>query len=381
MENGKCKKVFSFSVIHYPFSIIFMLILGIESSCDETAAAVVRDGTQILSSVISSQIELHKPFGGVVPDIASREHLEKIDPIVKEALAEAKVSLEEINAVAVTQGPGLVGSLLVGVCYAKALAYGLDIPFVGVNHIEGHVFSVAFGNPPIQFPAFALIVSGGHTNLFFIPEAGKYKVISRTRDDAAGEAFDKVAKMLGLEYPGGPVIERLAAEGDAGKIKFPIAKISDGRPDFSFSGLKTAVSRYVRENEIRTVMANDAPSQQIKDIAASFQATVIKSLIGTTEKMAAQYQPKTLIVAGGVACNNALREAAQKLGEKLDLPVYFPSKHLSTDNAAMIAAAGYFHLQRGEKSDLQMTADVSMRLQNLDNEDAELKRRKVRYRL
>ena len=358
-----------------------MLILGIESSCDETAAAVVRDGTRILSSVISSQIELHKPFGGVVPDIASREHLEKIDPIVKQALAEAKVSLEEIDAVAVTQGPGLVSSLLVGVCYAKALAFGLDIPFIGVNHIEGHVFSVAFENPPIQFPAFALIVSGGHTNLFFIPEAGKYKVISRTRDDAAGEAFDKVAKMLGLEYPGGPVIERLAAEGDAGKIKFPIAKISDGRPDFSFSGLKTAVSRYVRENEIRTVMANDAPSQQIKDIAASFQATVIKSLIGTTEKMAAEYQPKTLIVAGGVACNNALRGAAQKLGEKLDLPVYFPSKHLSTDNAAMIAAAGYFHLQRGEKSDLQMTADVSMRLQNLDNEDAELKRRKVRYRL
>ncbi len=358
-----------------------MLILGIESSCDETAAAVVKDGNQILSSVISSQIELHKPFGGVVPDIASREHLEKIDPIVKEALAEAKVSLEEINAVAVTQGPGLVGSLLVGVCYAKALAYGLDIPFIGVNHIEGHVFSVAFENPPIQFPAFALIVSGGHTNLFFIPEAGKYKVISRTRDDAAGEAFDKVAKMLGLEYPGGPVIEKLATEGDAGKIKFPIAKISDGRPDFSFSGLKTAVARYVRENEIRTVVTNDTPSQQIKDIAASFQATVIKSLIGTTEKMAAEYQPKTLIVAGGVACNNALREAAQKLGEKLNLPVYFPSKHLSTDNAAMIAATGYFHLQRGETSDLRMTADVSMRLQNLDNEDAELKRKKVRYRL
>ncbi len=239
-----------------------MLILGIESSCDETAAAVIRDGTRILSSVISSQIELHKPFGGVVPDIASREHLEKIDPIVKQALAEAKVSLEEIDAVAVTQGPGLVGSLLVGVCYAKALAFGLDIPFIGVNHIEGHVFSVAFENPPIQFPAFALIVSGGHTNLFFIPEAGKYKVISRTRDDAAGEAFDKVAKMLGLEYPGGPVIERLATEGDAGKIKFPIAKISDGRPDFSFSGLKTAVARYVRENEIRTVVANDAPSHR-----------------------------------------------------------------------------------------------------------------------
>jgi N6-L-threonylcarbamoyladenine synthase len=183
-----------------------MLILGIESSCDETAAAIVRDGREILSSVISSQIELHKPFGGVVPELASREHLEKIEPVVDEALEKAGVLLKEIDAVAVTQGPGLVGSLLVGVCFAKALAFGLDIPFIGVNHIEGHVFSVVFENPPVEYPALALIVSGGHTNLFFIPEAGKYKVVSRTRDDAAGEAFDKVAKMLGLEYPGGPVI-------------------------------------------------------------------------------------------------------------------------------------------------------------------------------
>ncbi len=358
-----------------------MLILGIESSCDETAAAVVRDGNQILSSVISSQIELHKPFGGVVPELAAREHLEKIDPIIDEALERANVTLEQIDAVAVTQGPGLIASLLVGVCYAKALAFGLDIPFIGVNHIEGHVFSVAFENPPVEYPAFALIVSGGHTNLFYIPEAGVYKVISRTRDDAAGEAFDKVAKMLGLEYPGGPVIEKLATEGDVKKIKFPIAKISDGRPDFSFSGLKTAVSRYLRENEIEPVATGETPSQKIKDIAASFQATVVKSLIGTTEKLAAEYKPKTLIVAGGVACNNALREAASIIGAKLNLPVYFPSKHLSTDNAAMIAAAGYFHLMRGERADLRMTADVSMRLQNFENEDAELRKKKVRYRL
>ena len=358
-----------------------MLILGIESSCDETAAAVVRDGREILSSVISSQIELHKPFGGVVPELAAREHLEKIDPIIDEALEKANVTLKEIEAVAVTQGPGLVGSLLVGVCYAKALAFGLDIPFVGVNHIEGHVFSVAFENPPVEYPAFALIVSGGHTNLFYIPEAGKYKVVSRTRDDAAGEAFDKVAKMLGLEYPGGPVIEQLARTGDATRIKFPVAKISDGRPDFSFSGLKTAVSRYLRENQIEPVANGDAPSQAIKDIAASFQATVVKSLVGTTEKLAREYQPKTLIVAGGVACNGALREAAASAGERLRLPVYFPSKHLSTDNAAMIAAAGYFHLARGERSNLRMTADVSMRLQNFENEDAELRRKKVRYRL
>ena len=358
-----------------------MLVLGIESSCDETAAAVIENGNRILSSVISSQIELHKPFGGVVPELASREHLEKIEPIVKEALAKAEVSFRDIDAVAVTQGPGLVGSLLVGVCYAKALAFALDVPFIGVNHIEGHLFSVVFENPPIEYPALALIVSGGHTNLFFVPEEGVYKVVSRTRDDAAGEAFDKVAKMLGLGYPGGPVIEKLAKEGDAGKIKLPIAKISDGRPDFSFSGLKTAVSRYVRENDIKPARENEEPAQEIKDLAASFQATVVKSLIGTMEKLTIELAPKTLIVAGGVACNGALREAVESLGAETKTPVYFPSKHLSTDNAAMIAAAGYFHLRNGEQSNLEMTADVTMRLQNHENEDAELKRKKVRYRL
>ncbi len=358
-----------------------MLVLGIESSCDETAAAVVRGGREILSSVISSQIELHKPYGGVVPELASREHLEKIEPIVNEALKKANVSLEEIEAIAVTQGPGLIGSLLVGVCYAKALAWGLDIPFVGVNHIEGHVYSVAFDNPPVEYPALALIVSGGHTNLFFIPEAGKYKVVSRTRDDAAGEAFDKVGKMLGLEYPGGPVIDKLAKEGDPDKIKFPIAKISDGRPDFSFSGLKTAVMRYLRENNIEPVKNGETPSQEIKDICASFQHTVVKSLLKNVEKLALELNPKTLIVAGGVACNTALRRDSEKLAERLNLPVYFPSKHLSTDNAAMIAAAGHFHLARGTRAGLEMTADVTMRLQNFENEDADLRRKKVRYRL
>ncbi len=341
----------------------------------------MRDGRIILSSVISSQIELHKPFGGVVPDLAARAHLENIDPVVDEALAQAQVSLKDIDAVAVTQGPGLIGSLLVGVCYAKALAFGLDVPFVGVNHIEGHVFSVVFENPPIEYPALALIVSGGHTNLFFIPEPGKYKVISRTRDDAAGEAFDKVAKMLGLEYPGGPVVEKLAEEGDRLKIKFPVAKISDGRPDFSFSGLKTAVARYVREQNIQPVTENELPNQDIKDICAGFQFAVIKSLVGTMEKIAVEMKPKILIVAGGVACNNALREAALNAAKKLNVPVCFPSKHLSTDNAAMIAAAGFFHLKNGRQDNLRMTADVSMRLQNFENEDAELKRKKVRYRL
>ena len=249
-----------------------MLILGIESSCDETAAAVVRDGTEILSSVIASQIDMHRPWGGVVPELASREHLEKIDPIVNEALTRAGVALSDIDAIAVTQGPGLIGSLLVGVCYAKALAFSLGIPFVGVNHIEGHVFSVIFENPPIEYPALALIVSGGHTNIFHVPEAGSYKVVSRTRDDAAGEAFDKVSKMLELGYPGGPIIEKLALEGDGSLVRFPRAKISDGRPDLSFSGLKTAVARYIRENDIEPLANGEQPSQAIKDLAASFQA-------------------------------------------------------------------------------------------------------------
>ena len=280
-----------------------MLILGIETSCDETAAAIVRDGREILSSVIASQIAIHQPFGGVVPDIAAREHLKNIQPIVCEAVSQAKIEMKDVDAIAVTQGPGLIGALLVGVNFAKALAYGLDIPFIGVNHIEGHFFSIVFDHPPVRYPALALIVSGGHTNLFFVPEAGKYKIVSRTRDDAAGEAFDKVAKMLGLGYPGGPVIEKLASEGDAEKIKFPIAKISDGKPDYSFSGLKTAVARYIRENEIVPVAENETPNQQIKNIAAAFQATVVKSLMINVEKLAKQLNPKTLIVAGGVACN------------------------------------------------------------------------------
>jgi N6-L-threonylcarbamoyladenine synthase len=358
-----------------------VLILGIESSCDETAAAVVRDGNEILSSIISSQIDLHRPYGGVVPELASREHLEHIEPIVEKALSDASVTFGDLDAIAVTQGPGLVGSLLVGVCYAKALAFGLGIPIIGVNHIEGHVYSVAFENPTVEYPSLALIVSGGHTNLFHVPEAGRYKVISRTRDDAAGEAFDKVAKMLGLGYPGGPVIEKLAREGNPAAVKFTQAKISDGRPDFSFSGLKTAVARHVRENGIEPVVPGETISQPIKDLAASFQASVVRSLVGTMERLAIELGPKTLIVAGGVACNLALRESASKTAAKLNLPVYFPSKQLSTDNAAMIAAAGYLHLERGERSDLTMTADVTLRLQNLENEDQDLKDRKVRYRL
>lgn len=358
-----------------------MLILGIESSCDETAAAVVRNGREILSSVIASQIDMHRPWGGVVPELASREHLEKIDPIVAEAIDRAGVSMSDIDAIAVTQGPGLIGSLLVGVCYAKSLSYSLGIPFIGVNHIEGHVYSVAFENPEVEYPALALIVSGGHTNIFHIPREGEYKIVSRTRDDAAGEAFDKVAKMLGLGYPGGPVIEVLAKDGVPGKVKFPQAKISDGRPDLSFSGLKTAVARYIRENDIKPLSKDEEPTQEIKDIAAGFQAAVVKALVGTLSKLALALDPRTLIVAGGVACNLALKEAADDAGRSLGLSVYFPSKHLSTDNAAMIAAAGYFHLKTGETDDLRMTADITMRLQNIETEEAALKLGKVKYRL
>jgi N6-L-threonylcarbamoyladenine synthase len=357
-----------------------MLVLGIETSCDETAAAVVRDGREILSSIISSQIELHKPYGGVVPELASREHLEKIGPIVDKALTQAKMELADVDAIAVTQGPGLIGSLLVGVCYAKALAYGVDKPLVGVNHIEGHFYSVVFENPPIEFPAMALIVSGGHTNLFYVPEEGKYKLISRTRDDAAGEAFDKVAKMLGLGYPGGPMIEKLARAGDAKRVKFPIAKISDGKPDFSFSGLKTAVSRYIREAGVLPVTRGNSPGPAILDIAASVQDNIIRSLVKTMESEARLIGPKTLIVAGGVACNEALRSASKAAAVRLGIPVYFPSKHLSTDNAAMIAAAGSAKLAAGERAGLDMTADITLRLQNIDREGEAVKK-KARYKM
>src|SRR2546428_9601239 len=267
-----------------------MLVLGIETSCDETAAAIVRDGREIISSVIASQIKTHTRFGGVVPELASREHLDKIVPIVEEAFTQANVTKEEIDGIAVTIGPGLIGSLLVGVSYAKAMAFALNKPLVGVNHIEGHIYSVCFENPPVDHPVLALIVSGGHTNLFFVPEPGKYKVVARTRDDAAGEAFDKVAKLLGLGYPGGPIIERLAREGNPKAVEFAIPRMGDKRPDFSFSGLKTAVAKHVRETGLQRVVIGKEPSQEVKDLAASFQSVVVRSLVGTMERLAEDYR-------------------------------------------------------------------------------------------
>lgn len=358
-----------------------MLILGIETSCDETAAAVVRDGREILSSEIFSQISLHRPFGGVVPELASREHLSRIGPIVDSAIEKAGISLTELDAIGVTQGPGLIGSLMVGVSYARGLAFGLDRPCYGVNHIEGHVCSVNFENPPVEYPALALIVSGGHTNLFNIPEEGRYILASRTRDDAAGEAFDKVAKMLGLGYPGGPIIERISRAGDRTKARFPKAKISDGKPDFSFSGLKTAVARYVRENSIQPVAAGSEPAEAICDIAAGFQATVVESLVGTMAKVSKDVRPRTLIVAGGVACNEELRSKAASLAKELGIPVFFPSKHLSTDNAAMIAAAAYGMVKRGAVPDPDLAPDVTLRLHEQLGSEARLRERGVPYRL
>src|SRR5882672_2815406 len=358
-----------------------MLVLGIETSCDETAAAIVREGREIVSSVIASQIETHKRYGGVVPELASREHLDKIVPIVEEALERAKIQARDIDGIAVTVGPGLVGSLLVGVSYAKAMAFALQKPLVGVNHIEGHVYSVAFDNPPVEYPALALIVSGGHSNLFFVPAPGKYKVLARTRGDAAGEAFDKVAKMVGLGYPGGPIIERLAREGNPRAVKFSLPRMGDGSLDFSFSGLKTAVTKHVRETRLKPVANGEQPSQAIKDLAASFQSVVVRSLVGTTERVAADYRPKTLIVAGGVACNGALREASRQAAERLGVPVYFPSPHLSTDNAAMIAAAGTAKLNAGERAGLDLNADVTLRLQNIELEEEAAKRAGARYKL
>ena len=292
-----------------------MLVLGIETSCDETAAAIVRDGREIVSSIIASQVKTHERFGGVVPELASREHLDKIVPIVEEAFEHAPDQTRGYRRHRGDCWPGAGRARCSSACLTRRRwPLRLNKPLVGVNHIEGHIYSVAFENPPVEYPALALVVSGGHTNLFFIPEPGKYKVIARTRDDAAGEAFDKVAKMLGLGYPGGPIIERLAREGNPKAVKFSLPRMGDGSPDFSFSGLKTAVTKHVRETGLQPVTNGGEPSQEIKDLAASFQSVVVRSLVGTTERVAAEYFPKTLIVAGGVACNGALREASRASG-------------------------------------------------------------------
>ncbi|HLV87096.1 MAG TPA: tRNA (adenosine(37)-N6)-threonylcarbamoyltransferase complex transferase subunit TsaD [Candidatus Sulfotelmatobacter sp.] len=359
-------------------------ILGIESSCDETAAAVVRSGEQLISSVVASQIATHKPYGGVVPELASREHLRAIIPVVRQALAAAKHTYESVDAIAVTRGPGLAGSLLVGISYAKALAYALEKPLIAVNHLEGHIHAVLLeerqkGNHQVAFPVLALVVSGGHTHLYLASQerdSWTYENIGHTRDDAAGEAFDKVAKLLGLGYPGGPVIDRLAPHGDAGAVKFPPAQIKhrdrrgrndgravdpdDNRPrfDFSYSGIKTAILRYVEEHDMRTTVEarRHALAQIAKpkledylahcdrrtiDLVASFQRAIIGDLVAKTLAAARAYDVAALFVTGGVAANQELRQTFERAGGEEGLPVFFPSRPLSTDNAAMIAAAAY----------------------------------------
>lgn len=331
-----------------------MLILGIESSCDETAAAVVRDGREILSSVIASQIDLHRPWGGVVPELASREHLEKIEPTVIEALDRAQMTLEDIDAIAVTQGPGLIGSLLVGVCYAKSLAWSRNIPFVGVNHIEGHVYSVALENPPVEYPALALIVSGGHTNIFHVPSEGQYKVVSRTRDDAAGEAFDKVAKMLSLPYPGGPEIDKRAHHGNRRAFDFPRSMLREGH-DFSFSGLKTSVLYLLPK-------VNIADETVLNDVCASFQEAVVDVLVEKAIAAAGERLLKLVAVSGGVSCNSRLRARLAERCAEEGLRLLLAEPRYTTDNAAMIAFAAVQRWKAGFTTPLDTDVDPNLDL-------------------
>ena len=322
-----------------------MIILGIETSCDETAAAVVVDGIQTLSSVVSSQIDIHHPYGGVVPELASRKHMEAIVPVVTEALAASGMDSKQLDAIAVTQGPGLVGALLVGFCFAKSFAFALDIPWVGVNHLEGHINSLFLEENPPPFPFVALLASGGHTSIYYVTSHTGFEVVGQTRDDAAGEAFDKVAKMLGLGYPGGGVIDRLATQGDPEKIVFPRPFLDKSTFDFSFSGLKTAVRRYIQKNM-------DGYQEQIPDIAAGFQESVVDVLSFKVVHAALMKGCEHIAIVGGVAANNRLRERVRHEADLKGLTVHIPSIDLCSDNAAMIAATGYHYLIAGTVSGL-----------------------------
>ena len=313
-----------------------VLILAIESSCDETAAAVVKNGREVLSNVINTQIAIHTEYGGVVPEIASRKHIENINPVIKKALTDAGVTLDDIDAIGVTYGPGLVGALLVGVAEAKAIAFAKNKPLVGVHHIEGHISANYVENKELEPPFVALVVSGGHTHLVKVNDYGEYEIIGRTRDDAAGEAFDKVARAIGLGYPGGPKIDKLAKEGNPEAIEFPRAHVDDAPYDFSFSGIKSAVLNYINSANMQGKEINRA------DVAASFQKAVVDALVSRAVKLAKECGMDKLAIAGGVASNSALRAAVQEECAKNNIRFYSPSPVLCTDNAAMIGAAAYY---------------------------------------
>ena len=333
-----------------------ILILGIESSCDETAAAVVRNGREVLSNVISSQIELHKLYGGVVPEIASRKHIEKINQVIEEALSEAKVTLDDIDAVAVTYGPGLVGALLVGGAEAKAICFAKKKPLVGVHHIEGHVSANYIEHLDLEPPFLSLIVSGGHTHLVLVKDYGEYEIIGRTRDDAVGEAFDKVARSIGLGYPGGPKIDNLAKEGNPLAISFPKAKIEGAPLDFSFSGVKSAVLNHINGCKMKGEKIIPA------DIAASFQKAVVDVLVDRVLQAAKQYNSKKIALAGGVASNSTLRAAMEEACRKQNLSLYYPSPIYCTDNAAMISVAGYYEYIKGTRHGWDLNAVPNLKI-------------------
>lgn len=326
-----------------------MRLLAIESSCDETSASVVQDGSRVLSNIIASQEAAHAPFGGVVPEIASRKHLEVITPVIEEALARASASLDDIDGIAVTQGPGLAGSLLVGISAAKAIAYARSIPLVGIHHIEGHLFAV-FLEKRVEFPFVALVVSGGHTHLYRVDGFGCYRILGQTRDDAAGEAFDKVAKILGLSYPGGAVIDRLASKGDSAAVALPRPLLRDGSCNFSFSGLKTAVLQFVRKHPAG--IEGDA----LHDLCASFQAAVVDVLVEKTRSALLETGITRLVVAGGVACNSGIRAGMAGMCGDMGVDLSIPSPILCTDNAAMIAVPAEFYLGQGFRNGTEMDA-------------------------
>lgn len=331
-------------------------ILAIESSCDETAAAVVRNGREVLSNIISSQIDLHTIYGGVVPEIASRKHIERIDQVIAEALQAAGKKLQEIDAVAVTYGPGLVGALLVGVSAAKAISFASGIPLIGVHHIEGHISANYIENKDLEPPFVCLVVSGGHSHLVVVRDYGEYEILGRTRDDAAGEAFDKVARAIGLGYPGGPKIDRVSREGDLDAIKFPRAKVADSVYDFSFSGLKSAVLNYLNSCEMKGLPACQA------DVAASFQKAVVDVLVEHSMQAMEMCGMDRFAIAGGVASNSALRRALAEACEARKIAFYHPSPGLCTDNAAMIGAAAYYEYIKGVRHGYDLNAVPNLKL-------------------